>query len=110
MTFDERIEKAIAETKNECHYNPKAFIQMVETYGAKEAVKRLLASKQNISSGLEKLWELGRLDLCFERIIFEPEWHDMFTKEELTEANVNAGEKFPKFAGLKFPFSGKKIY
>lgn len=86
MTFDERIEKAIAETKNECHYNPKAFIQMVETYGAKEAVKRLLASKQNISSGLEKLWELGRLDLCFERIIFEPEWHDMFTKEELTEA------------------------
>ena len=35
MTFDERIEKAIAETKNECHYNPKAFIQMVETYGAK---------------------------------------------------------------------------
>ena len=25
-------------------------------------------------------------------------------------ANVNAGEKFPDFAGLKFPLSGKKIY
>ena len=24
--------------------------------------------------------------------------------------NVNAGEKFPDFAGLKFPLSGKKIY
>lgn len=23
---------------------------------------------------------------------------------------VNAGEKFPDFAGLKFPLSGKKIY
>jgi hypothetical protein len=59
---------------------------MVNTYGALETAKRLLASKQNIASGLEKLWELGRLDLCFERIIFEPEWHDLFTKEELTEA------------------------
>lgn len=86
MSFEERIQKAISETKKECHYNPKAFIQMVDNYGALEAVKKLLASKQNISSGLEKLWELGRLDLCFERIIFEPEWHDMFTKEELVEA------------------------
>ena len=24
--------------------------------------------------------------------------------------SVNAGEKFPDFAGLKFPLSGKKIY
>jgi hypothetical protein len=86
MTFDERIRKAISDTKTECNYNPKAFIQMVNTYGALETAKRLLASKQNIASGLEKLWELGRLDLCFERIIFEPEWHDLFTKEELTEA------------------------
>ena len=86
MTFDERIRKAISDTKTECNYNPKAFVQMVNTYGALETVKRLLASKQNIASGLEKLWELGRLDLCFERIIFEPEWHDLFTKEELTEA------------------------
>ncbi len=86
MTFDDRIRKAISDTKTECNYNPKAFIQMVNTYGALETAKRLLASKQNIASGLEKLWELGRLDLCFERIIFEPEWHDLFTKEELTEA------------------------
>ena len=86
MTFDERIRKAIAETKSECRYNPNAFIQMVDSCGAKEAVKKLLTSKQNISSGLEKLWENGRLDLCIERIIFEPEWHDMFSKEELTEA------------------------
>lgn len=35
---------------------------------------------------MKKLWEYGRLDLCIERIIFEPEWHDMFSKEELTEA------------------------
>ena len=86
MTFDERIQKAIAETKSECRYNPNVFIQMVDSFGAKEAVKKLLTSKQNISSGLEKLWEYGKLDLCIERIIFEPEWHDMFSKEELTEA------------------------
>lgn len=92
MTFDERIRKAISDTKTECNYNPKAFIQMVNTYGALETAKRLLASKQNIASGLEKLWELGRLDLCFERIIFEPEWHDLFTKEELTEAKKRLKE------------------
>lgn len=92
MIFDERIRKAISDTKTECNYNPKAFVQMVNTYGALETVKRLLASKQNIASGLEKLWELGRLDLCFERIIFEPEWHDLFTKEELTEAKKRLKE------------------
>lgn len=86
MTFDERIRKAINETKTECHYNPKAYIQMVDDYGALNATKRLLSSKQKITEGLIKLYELGRLDLCFESIIFEPEWHDLFTKEELTEA------------------------
>ena len=86
MTFDERIRKAISDTKTQCNYNPKEFIRMVNTYGALETVKRLITSKQNIAGGLTKLWELGRLDLCFERIIFEPEWHDLFTKEELTEA------------------------
>ena len=86
MTFDERIRKAINETKTECHYNPKAFIQMVDEYGALDAVKRLLISKQKITDGLIKLYELRRLDLCFERIIFEPEWHDLFTTAELTEA------------------------
>ena len=29
---------------------------------------------------------------------------------EILFSNVNAGEKFPDFAGLKFPLSGKKIY
>ena len=31
-------------------------------------------------------------------------------ENQLNWINVNAGEKFPKFAGLKFPLSGKKIY
>lgn len=41
MTFEERIQKAISETKKECHYNPKAFIQMVDNYGALEAVNKI---------------------------------------------------------------------
>ena len=105
MTFDERIQKAIAETRSECHYRPTAFIQMVNSYGAFESVKRLLTSRQNIPSGLEKLWELGRLDLCFERIIFEPEWHDMFSKDELSEAKKDFIP--PILPSLKFtPFQG----
>ena len=87
MTFDERIQKAILETKKDCHYNPTAFIKMIEDCGgAENAVKKLLVSKNKITDGLTKLYMAGRLDLCFERIIFEPEWHDMFSKEELTEA------------------------
>ena len=31
-------------------------------------------------------------------------------RQNLPLVHVNAGEKFPDFAGLKFPLSGKKIY
>lgn len=51
MTFEERIQKAISETKGECHYNPKAFIQMVDNYGALEAVKNFWL--------LNKIYRLG---------------------------------------------------
>ena len=32
------------------------------------------------------------------------------TRSAAESPSVNAGEKFPDFAGLKFPLSGKKIY
>ena len=50
MTFDERIRKAISDTKAECNYNPKAFIQMVNTYGALETVKRFIALNSSFNS------------------------------------------------------------
>lgn len=109
MTFDERIKKAILDTKTECHYNPKAFIKMVDDYGATNAVKKLLASKNQITDGLTKLFMLGRLDLCFERIIFEPEWHDMFTKEELTEAKGRLKELKYDVSDLNVEPLGKSI-
>ena len=31
-------------------------------------------------------------------------------QDKIQLLSVNAGEKFPDFAGLKFPLSGKKIY
>ena len=41
------------------------------------------------------------------RRFLETDNNDLY--EYLSEI-VNAGEKFPDFAGFKFPLSGKKIY
>ena len=41
MTFDERIQKSILETKKDCHYNPTAFIKMIEDCGGCSAQSEL---------------------------------------------------------------------
>ena len=45
-----------------------------------------------------------------ERLIFRKIYNDIDLNLENESKCVNAGEKFPEFAGLKFPLSGKKIY
>lgn len=86
MTFDERIKQSIIDAKKETGYSSPNFNKKVFENGALPTVKNYLNSHNRVTSGIEKLWELKRLDLCFESIIFEPEWHDLFSKEELTEA------------------------
>jgi len=80
MTFDQRLLAAI----NEMHkfgYTPQYLVNMVNRYGAINAVKKLVI-KPEISQGLLRLQKENALKLSLESIILEPEWENIFTEKE----------------------------
>jgi hypothetical protein len=58
---------------------------MVEERGGVEAAKRLLA-KNDVQSGLMKLWNCGRLDLSMEALVIDPRFQPLFSEEEIAIA------------------------
>mgnify|MGYP001306723618 CR=1 FL=1 len=68
---------------SEANYKASRFLQMLENHGGLETAKILIHSP-TVSEGYTALWERGRLDLTVEALIHDnPEWHPMFTKDEL---------------------------
>ena len=64
-------------------YTPSIFHQMIVKNGGLTAAKQLINAPKP-SDGYTKLWELGRLDISVEAVVFDnAEWHPLFTKEEL---------------------------
>ncbi|QGZ35653.1 phospholipase D family protein [Stappia indica] len=61
-------------------YKPTTFRRMVADHGGVEAARRLI--RGTATSGFEKLWENGRLDISVEALILRPEWHSLFTDED----------------------------
>lgn len=96
MTFDERIDESIEEMQRECNYVPRAFVRMRRQYGTVEAVKKLIV-REDLSKGLIKLNELGRLDLSMESIVNEKAWRNLFSESEIHKAN----EKLAAIANRK---------
>ncbi|MCK4375611.1 MAG: hypothetical protein KAX19_09790 [Candidatus Brocadiae bacterium] len=88
-TLEEQFHKAMIavyeRARDECGYNATRFLQMVMDLGGLEAAKRLLDSDK-VSSGLTKLWELGRLDISMEALVIDPKWQGLFTEEEVATA------------------------
>ena len=78
--FNNEVMEAIEESKK-IGYNPSRFIQMLHQAGnnAYEVVQRLVTKE--VSTGLEKLWEKGRLELSMEAIIVKPEYQELFSPE-----------------------------
>ena len=64
---------------------------MVRERGGLDAAKQLLKGNE-LSDGLVKLWELGRLDLSMEALIQGEPWSALFTREELTQARQRLEE------------------
>jgi hypothetical protein len=73
------------------HYFPAYFLQMLGRYGGVETAKRLLA-KNDIQSGLNRLWEEGKLDQSMEAHVIKPEFQCLFTEEEIAEAQRRLDE------------------
>lgn len=78
--FNDEVLQAIEESKK-IGYVPTRFIQMLQQSGnnAHEVVQRLVI--KNVSSGLERLWEKGRLELSMEAIMIKSEYQKLFPQE-----------------------------
>jgi hypothetical protein len=61
------------------------FLQMLEEYGGKETVKRLLA-KPKPQTGLFELWQLDLLHESMEAVVLQDKFKSLFTDDELAEA------------------------
>lgn len=90
--FNEDVLNSIEESKK-LGYVPTRFIQMLQkenNSGYDLALK--IVNKDSIS-GLERLWEMGRLDLTMEARIIKPEYNELFSTE-IIETCKKKLEKF----------------
>jgi hypothetical protein len=72
-------------------YNATVWRHMIDQWGAVEATRRLLYSKE-FSDGFRRLWELKRLDLSVEALLLKPQFASLFTEEERTIAREKLRE------------------
>lgn len=81
--FDLEMENIYRRAKFEAKYNATRYLLMLHEHGGLETA-HILINAPTVSEGFTKLWYRGRLDLTVEALIFDnPEWHVLFTKEEL---------------------------
>jgi hypothetical protein len=80
--FHEAMLEIYERARTECNYNANRFLKMVGDRGGLEAAKYLLHAP-GLSDGFTALWKCKRLDLTVEAHVIKPEWHSLFTEEEL---------------------------
>ena len=81
--FDLEMLNIYRRAKFEAKYNATRFLHMLNEHGGLETA-RILINSSTVSEGYTALWERGRLDLTVEALIHDnPEWHVLFTKNEL---------------------------
>ena len=66
-------------------YHPTYFLRMVVDQGGLPSAKQLLSGSR-LSDGFVRLWEEQRLDLSVEALALREPWRELFTQEELDEA------------------------
>lgn len=86
MTFDQAMFDIYRRAKDEAGYTASIFFGMISDRGGLPTAKTLINSPEP-SDGYTALYELGRLDLTVEAMVLEtPEWHELFTEDELQRA------------------------
>lgn len=72
--------------KSEASYDATIFLGMVSKRGGLSTAQYLINTPKP-SDGYTALYLRGRLDLTVEAVVVEnPEWHELFTEEELAKA------------------------
>lgn len=70
--------------KKECNYNASRFLQMISSNENPVSIVRKLTLINVPSEGFSKLWELKRLDLTVEALIYDNQnYHKFFSESEL---------------------------
>ena len=94
--FETRVQSAIIKMKR-LGYTPRLFIQMINESDSVTAIKTLL-HKRSITDGFTRLWEMKRLDLSMENIVYSEDWGELFTPEEkaIARRRLEEYEFFPK--------------
>lgn len=80
--FEQELVHTVEQQQLVCGWNPVRFLQGVSKYGAVSAVKRLIA-RGTPSESLERLAELGRLELSLEALAVKKEYAPLFTDDEV---------------------------
>ena len=95
MQFEQKFNKAMFEiyySAKAIGYKPSKFFQMLEQHGGLQTARNLI-NASTVSYGYTKLWELKRLDLSVEAVVYEnSEWHPLFTTEELERCRKRLSE------------------
>ena len=74
---------AIYREAKDIGYTPSIFLRMLKEKGALQTARQLINASQP-SDGYTRLWELKRLDLSVEAVVYEnAKWHSLFTQDEL---------------------------
>jgi hypothetical protein len=70
--------------KKECNYNASRFLQMISSNENPVTIAKKLTLTSLPSEGFSKLWELNRMDLTVEALIYNNEnYHKFFSESEL---------------------------
>ncbi|MEA3351328.1 MAG: hypothetical protein U9Q82_11950 [Chloroflexota bacterium] len=67
------------------------FRQMIEQYGAVQAAKRLLSTRE-VQAGLMRLWDLRALGKSMEALVIQDRFRPLFTQDEIEEAHRRLDE------------------
>jgi hypothetical protein len=101
------LKERYIETYNACkkfRYFPTAFLKMVVSDTDVVDVTRQLIHKKGGTFGFTELYLNGKMDLSVEKIILEPKYRILFTKEDLRAAYERLKEhEYPGLEELEEP-------
>ncbi|MFU8870412.1 AAA domain-containing protein [Micromonospora sp. SL4-19] len=89
--FHQAMVRILVRARDEANYNPTLLLRMVTEMGGLAAARQLLRNPV-VSDGFTALWERNRVDLTVEALALQPEFHSLFTEEELTVASSRVEE------------------
>jgi hypothetical protein len=82
-TFQFAMRDIYRRALHEANYKATRYHRMLDDHGELETA-HILINSPRVSEGYTALWERGRLDLTVEALIWDnPEYHELFTKDEL---------------------------